>query len=73
MTQGRTATTTGVSGGMIDDVRNLGIRISDDLHAWLTALAEREHRSLNGQVLVLLERARAQIEAEQRKQAESGE
>jgi hypothetical protein len=56
---------------MIDDVRNLGIRISDDLHAWLTALAEREHRSLNGQVVHLLERARAQIE--QRKQAEPGE
>jgi len=49
---------------MIDDVRNLGIRISDDLHAWLTALAEREHRSLNGQVVHLLERAREQLDRE---------
>ena len=64
MTQGRTTTTPGVSCGMIDDVRNLGIRISDDLHAWLTALAEREHRSLNGQVVHLLERAREQLDRE---------
>jgi hypothetical protein len=41
-------------------MRHLGLRIPDELHEWLTDLADREHRSLNGQVLVILERARAE-------------
>jgi hypothetical protein len=49
---------------MIAAVRQIGLRVSDDLHAWLEALAEREHRSLNGQIVWMLERAREQIERE---------
>jgi hypothetical protein len=36
----------------------LMIRLSPDLHDWLSKLAEREHRSLNGQIVHILEQAR---------------
>jgi hypothetical protein len=52
--------------GMISDVRYAGLRLPDDLHAWLTALAERERRSLNSQVIVILERVRAEMEGRER-------
>jgi hypothetical protein len=35
------------------------LRIPDDLHAWLTEQGRREHRSLNSEVIHLLEAARA--------------
>jgi hypothetical protein len=51
---------------IMDAVRNIGVRVSDDLHAWLTELARREHRSLNGEIVWLLERAREQVERQER-------
>ena len=48
--------------GTMADMRSLGIRLPDDVYAWLAAAAAREHRSLNGQVAHLLERARAEEE-----------
>jgi hypothetical protein len=33
-----------------------------DLHEWLVDLAKRERRSLNAQVVVILERVREQVE-----------
>jgi hypothetical protein len=50
--------------GTIEGVRNLGLRVPDDLHEWLLAVATRERRSLNSQVIVLLERVRAEMERE---------
>jgi hypothetical protein len=41
------------------DMKQLGLRLPDDLHAWLAELAGREHRSLNAQVIVILEQRRA--------------
>lgn len=38
----------------------LMIRLNPELHDWLTRLAEREHRSLNGQIVHILEQVRAQ-------------
>lgn len=35
------------------------LRIPDDLHAWLVEQGRREHRSLNSEVVHLLEAARA--------------
>ena len=35
------------------------LRIPDDLHAWLVEQGEREHRSLNSEVVHLLEAARS--------------
>lgn len=37
----------------------LMIRLNPDLHDWLTKLAEREHRSLNGQIVHILEQVRS--------------
>jgi hypothetical protein len=71
MTQRRRDATDGPSDGMIEDVRNLGVRVSDELHAWLTALAEREHRSLNGQVVWMLERERERQEREAKPERDS--
>ena len=56
------------AGGMISDVRAIGLRVPDDLHAWLVKIAEKEHRSLNGQVLHILELAR-EAEAEKRRKS----
>lgn len=36
----------------------LMIRLNPELHDWLTQLAEREHRSLNGQIAHMLEQIR---------------
>ena len=38
-------------------IKNVTVRMPDDLHAQLVALAEREKRSLNGQILSVLEKA----------------
>lgn len=38
-------------------MKNLNVRIPDELHARLKALAEREHRSLNAEIVHLLEQA----------------
>lgn len=38
-------------------MKQLTLRLSDDLHAKLKALAEHEHRSLHGEVLHLIEQA----------------
>ena len=47
-------------------MRQLGIRLPDDLYAWLAALAERERRSLNAQLIVVIEAAKAEAERKQR-------
>jgi len=38
-------------------MKQLNVRLPDDLHAALQALAEAEHRSLNAEIVHLLERA----------------
>jgi hypothetical protein len=40
----------------------VGVRMPQDLQEWLVDLAKRERRSLNAQVVVLLEHVREQIE-----------
>ena len=40
----------------------VGVRMPQDLHEWLVDLTKRERRSLNAQVVVLLERVREQVE-----------
>jgi hypothetical protein len=40
----------------------VGVRMPQDLQEWLVELAKRERRSLNAQVVVLLERVREQVE-----------
>ncbi|MFE7965245.1 Arc family DNA-binding protein [Streptomyces cellulosae] len=40
------------------------LRIPDDLHAWLVEQGQREHRSLNSEVVHLLEAARVAATAE---------
>lgn len=42
----------------------VGVRMPQDLQEWLVNLAKRERRSLNAQVVVLLERVREQIESD---------
>jgi len=42
--------------------RYVGVRMPHDLHEWLVDLAKQEHRSLNAQVVVILERVREQVE-----------
>ena len=39
-------------------MKELRIRLQDDLHAWLAETAEKDHRSLNSELVVLLERFR---------------
>lgn len=38
----------------------LMVRLPEDLHAWVKELAEKEHRSLNSQIIVLLQQAKDQ-------------
>jgi hypothetical protein len=38
-------------------MKQLNVRLPDDLHVALKALADTDHRSLNSEVVVLLERA----------------
>ena len=38
----------------------IGIRIPDDLKVWLKSVAEESRRSINSQVIVILEAARRQ-------------
>jgi len=40
----------------------VGVRMPQDLHEWLVNLAKRERRSLNAQLVVILERVREQVE-----------
>ena len=49
------------NGDMENEVR-LTIRLPADLHRRLTELARREHRSLNGEMIALLEQATTQAE-----------
>jgi hypothetical protein len=42
--------------------RYVGVRVPQDLQEWLVGLAKRERRSLNAQVVVLLEHVRDQID-----------
>lgn len=42
------------------DVKTLMLRLPSDLHSRLVALAERERRSLNNQIVYMLERLLAQ-------------
>jgi predicted HicB family RNase H-like nuclease len=37
-------------------MKHINLRVPDDLHARLVAAAERDRRSLNGEILWLLER-----------------
>ncbi|MGK8836186.1 Arc family DNA-binding protein [Achromobacter xylosoxidans] len=46
---------------MKQDIVPMMIRLPKDLRDWLAALAQAERRSLNGQVITLLERAMAAI------------
>ena len=43
-------------------MRNVGLRIPDDLYERLRKLAEVERRSLNAECIVLLERVLSEIE-----------
>lgn len=38
-------------------MRSLNLRLPDDLHAAVKALAEADHRSLNSEIIALLEDA----------------
>ena len=38
-------------------MRSLNLRLPDDLHATVRALAEADHRSLNSEIIALLEDA----------------
>lgn len=38
-------------------MRHINLRIADELHAQLKAAADAEHRSLNAQITLYLERA----------------
>lgn len=49
------------NGAMESEVR-LSIRLPAKLHRRLAELAQREHRSLNGEMVALLEQAAAQAE-----------
>ena len=51
-------------------VRYVGLRVPDDLHAWLTAMSERDRRSLNSEVIVLLEEVKAVRERAERERGE---
>ena len=52
-----------VDGSVIGEATHyVGVRMPQDLHEWLVDLARRERRSLNAQVVVLLERVREQVE-----------
>jgi hypothetical protein len=42
--------------------RYVGVRMPQDLQEWLVGWAKRERRSLNAQVVVLLERVRDEIQ-----------
>lgn len=44
--------------------KSLMLRLSDDLHARLTAMAATQRRSLNAQILVYIERGLAADEQE---------
>ena len=48
----------------------LTLRLPEPLHRRLVALARRDRRSLNGELVVLLERAAAQAEQQQQEQTE---
>ncbi|MBZ9642526.1 Arc family DNA-binding protein [Streptomyces sp. PSKA30] len=39
-------------------MKQITLRLPDELHTWLKALAEREHRSLHAQVLHMLQGAK---------------
>ena len=49
----------------MDEEVRLTIRLPADLHRRLTELARREHRSLNGEMIALLEQAITQAEGRQ--------
>jgi hypothetical protein len=51
-------------------VRYVGLRVPDDLHAWLTETAEHDRRSLNNEVITLLIEARAARERAERERGE---
>ena len=38
-------------------MKHLNLRLPDDVHEKLTALAEADHRSLNSEIIVLIEEA----------------
>ena len=38
-------------------MKQINVRLPDDVHAKLTAMAEAERRSLNSMIIVLVERA----------------
>lgn len=51
-------------------MKNLNLRVPDELHARLKALAESDHRSLNAEIVHLLDRASAEQSHPLREQAE---
>ena len=46
-----------VCGGYSAEMKQITLRLPDDLHARLKELAEQEHRSLHAQVLHIVEQA----------------
>ena len=52
---------------MAEKTLNTTLRLAPDLHARLTAVARRNHRSLHSQVLTYIERGLEQDQDEQRK------
>ena len=56
----------GSASEIIESMRQIGIRVDDDLHRWLSGMARREHRRLNGQVIHALELYRREVERQQR-------
>jgi hypothetical protein len=47
---------------MIAYVRSITLRLPDEVAAWVDALAKAERRSLNSQIVILIERAMAEAE-----------
>jgi hypothetical protein len=55
---------------MMSDMRSVTLRMPDDVAEWVEQTARRERRSLNSQIVILLEAAQAEA---QRKAAEQRE
>lgn len=51
-------------------MKRFSLRLPDDLHAWLEAEAEASRRSINDQLLYLVEQARKRAEKREKKPKE---
>jgi hypothetical protein len=73
MTSDRGNGVQGFSSEIMEPMRQIGIRVDDDLHRWLSEIARTEHRTLNGQVIHALEWYRREMERRERTERERGE